>query len=58
VYGARPPLGVLERVTAIGVLPRCELAPAEAVSPGLTVIAGGLAEAVRPVASVTVRIAV
>jgi hypothetical protein len=48
---------VLEKVTVIGVLPRCELAPADALSAGLTVIAGGLADAVRPVASVTVRLA-
>jgi hypothetical protein len=54
--GARPPLGVLVKLTAKGALPELALALSPTLNGGLTVIVSTLAEAVWLAASVTVRL--
>ena len=45
MYGERPPLGVLVKLTAKGVLPDVELTASITLSVGLTVMASALAGA-------------
>src|SRR6266852_382787 len=56
VNGASPPAGLPAKVTASGAMPEVGLPVEVALSVGLTVIAAVVAVAVRPAASVTVRL--